>query len=436
MQTLPDTDAAGVFGVATGSHGAASIRERDVIRRLLEEKRAAAADPVNARRREEWRRLNDLRKVRPLVWINEIPWHEINVNDELTAQCVDPWLQSWEMELRCELYLWRHMPGDMIIDPVVFVPKVCSPTSTYADFGITGETISRAGSHDVQFVPIMKTDADIERLRVPDVVFDRAETERRVARAGEIAEGILPVVEQGILTEWFTPWDTMVRWYGIEPLFIDIYDRPDYLHRLLERFTSAMCTVLDRQEAMGLLDVSDGNYRVGSGGLGHNSTLPGPERSPSPVTAAHQWGCGNAQIFSEVSPAMHWEFSLQYEVRWIRRFGLAYYGCCEPLHNKIGLLRREVPNLRKVSISPRADVAKAAAAAGNALVLSLKPNPAVFANDDFDAAAARSDLVAMLDACRGAPAEIIMKDVSTVRNDPHRLWEWARIAVDVAARYV
>jgi hypothetical protein len=27
---------------------------------------------------------------------------------------------------------------------------------------------------------------------------------------------------------------------------------------------------------------------------------------------------------------MHEEFALQYEKRWLERFGLTYYGCCEP----------------------------------------------------------------------------------------------------------
>ena len=43
------------------------------------------------------------------------------------------------------------------------------------------------------------------------------------------------------------------------------------------------------------------------------------------------WGCSNAQIFSEVSPKMHWEFALEHDLRWLRRWGLNYYGCCEPL---------------------------------------------------------------------------------------------------------
>jgi hypothetical protein len=35
-----------------------------------------------------------------------------------------------------------------------------------------------------------------------------------------------------------------------------------------------------------------------------------------------------------------------------------------------------------------------------------------------------------MDVCHeaGCPLEIILKDVSTVRHRPHRLWEWAEIA--------
>ena len=63
------------------------------------------------------------------------------------------------------------------------------------------------------------------------------------------------------------------------------------------------------------------------------------------------WGCSNAQIFSEVSPAMHWEFAVKHDLRWLSRWGLTYYGCCEPLDQKIDILRR-IPNLRKISASP------------------------------------------------------------------------------------
>ena len=58
-----------------------------------------------------------------------------------------------------------------------------------------------------------------------------------------------------------------------------------------------------------------------------------------------------AQIFASVSPGMHWEFELEYAVEWYRRFGLNYYGCCEPLHDRLDYISR-IPNLRKISMSP------------------------------------------------------------------------------------
>ncbi len=32
-------------------------------------------------------------------------------------------------------------------------------------------------------------------------------------------------------------------------------------------------------------------------------------------------------------------------------FGLSYYGCCEPVDDRIGKIRKAIPNLRTVSIS-------------------------------------------------------------------------------------
>jgi hypothetical protein len=40
-----------------------------------------------------------------------------------------------------------------------------------------------------------------------------------------------------------------------------------------------------------------------------------------------------------------------------------------------------------------------------------------------------------LDAARGCHVELIMKDISTVRYHPRRLWEWARIAMEVAEEF-
>ena len=63
-------------------------------------------------------------------------------------------------------------------------------------------------------------------------------------------------------------------------------------------------------------------------------------------------------------------------------------------------------------------------------VFSYKPNPAVFATDDWHAEQARQEWQTVLEHARGCHVEIIMKDISTVRYQPQRLWEWAAIAME------
>ena len=82
-----------------------------------------------------------------------------------------------------------------------------------------------------------------------------------------------------------------------------------------------------------------------------------------------------AQIFSSVSPGMHQEFELDYAVRWYARFGLVYYGCCEPLDGKMDIIRK-IPHVRKISMSPWVDEEKGAERIGRDFVFSRKPSPA------------------------------------------------------------
>jgi hypothetical protein len=164
--------------------------------------------------------------------------------------------------------------------------------------------------------------------------------------------------------------------------------------------------------------------------------LPQPDYDPAHVRAKDLWGSGAAQIFSDVSPRMHWEFSLQYELRWMSRFGLTYYGCCDPLHRKMGILEK-VPNLRKVSMSPWVNLDEAVANVGDRYVFSHKPNPAVFAETTWNLGKARHELETVLDKAKahGCVVEVIMKDISTLRYEPQRLWEWAQMASELTEHY-
>jgi hypothetical protein len=107
-------------------------RDTDILRTLANELAGIAVLPVHREKTRLWQRLNDLDSVRPMVWTNEICWHEMNVNDELALRCKHPWAQDQERELRRTLYQWRHLPADMVVNDYLASPLLFHST----DFGI------------------------------------------------------------------------------------------------------------------------------------------------------------------------------------------------------------------------------------------------------------------------------------------------------------
>ncbi len=405
----------------------ASAEEISVLRELATRYAEIAGDPANAERREQWRRLNDLESCPPLVWMNEICWNEMNVDGELTLCTSAEVCRRIETQLRRTLYQWKHMPGDMVVDPFFPAPYILRNSGfgieIKADVLETEKDREIASRHfHNQFV----SDEDIAKIKDPVIEVDKKRTREFHQFYSRIFEGVLPVETRGCTGFWFAPWDDIVFWMNADNVLIGLADRPAFMHALISRLCDAYLAGLRQFEALGLLCRNDTNVRIGSGGYGYTKDLDGG-RDAKP---ACMWGSATAQIFGSVSPAMHREFGLDHEKRWLSKFGLAYYGCCEPLHNKIRILE-SLPNLRKISVSPWADVPAAAELMRGRYVISLKPGPAVLAWQSFDAEAVRAELTSKLQAARGCNVEIILKDISTVHHEPARLWEWDRIARQV-----
>ena len=411
--------------------------DRTVLRELGKRLAEAAADPVNDRRREMWSRVNRLEEARPMVWMNEVCWNEMDVDGELAPQTSGDFCQRIEIEMRQNLYQWRRMPCDMVLDAIVYSPLIVENTGFGLEIRedvIVFDPQNTVVSH--RFHPQITGEEDIEKIRMPEIIHHAEQSRRTHEAYCEIFDGVLEVRQAGSPGFWFAPWDIIVEWTGVEQALLDLALRPAYIHRLVDRLVTAYLHGLNQYEEQGLLALNNRNVRIGSGAYGYTDELPTEGRPADHVRCRDIWGCATAQIFSEVSPAMHEEFALQYERRWLERFGLTYYGCCEPLDRKIDILR-SISNLRKISVSPWVDMERAASAIGRDYVVSLKPTPAVLATDGWNLEAARRDLEGRLQIARrhGCPVEIIMKDISTVRYDPRRLWEWAQMAVEVSERF-
>jgi hypothetical protein len=361
--------------------------------------------------------------------IDQIPWHEMEVDGELTLRTGDAWCQSLETPLRKTLYAWRHMRADMVVEPVIDVPKVIRGMG----FGMqrVENTAVLDPANDVvghYYLDQLETEEDLLKIEIPQVTLDEEATVLAEAKAHEIFDGILEVRMQGVLPV-FSPWDQLVQWHGVENTLMDLAVRPEFMHRMVGRLTEAHMTMLDQLEEQGLLGY--GQQRIHCTGA-HTDELPAPGFDPQHARPKDLWTYAMAQIFVGVSPAMHKEFELDYARNWFERFGLVYYGCCEPLHDKIDIIR-EMPNVRKISMSPWVDVEKGAERIGGDYVFSRKPSPAFLAVDAWNPEAVEKDLREVLEACarHGCPLEFILKDISTVRYQPQRLWEWSDVAMRV-----
>jgi hypothetical protein len=276
---------------------------------------------------------------------------------------------------------------------------------------------------------------DLEKIKMPAITHNKKATEIRFQTMTDIFSDIISVKKLGQTHIWYTPWDYLIRWWGIEEAMIDLVMRPELVHAFYEKMVQAWMTELDQFVEQNLLSLDCNNTRVGSGGYGYTLEMPGKNYDPDHVKPHNMWGCSNAQIFSEVSPEMHWEFAIEHDLKWLKRWKMTYYGCCEPLAGK-GHILKKIPNLRKISCSPWNDTKKAINIFGSDYVISRKPNPAIFVTKKFDTVQARKEIREFLEQTeRNCHVELIMKDISTVNYEPQRLWDWESICMEEVQQF-
>lgn len=407
------------------------IAENDiaVIKELAARVAEIAVLPVQAEKRRLWRRLNALDQERPMVMIDQVCWNEMNINDELTLRCKDNECRRYEEILMQTLYQWNHFPVDMVVESFVRVPMAVINTGfgiyVKEDIAVSDPTNSVVGH---KFINQFQHEADLEKVQIPQITHSPTETNRRLEVAHQLFDGLLEVRPWGV-DPYLSLWDVISTWMGVENALYALVDRPDFMHRLVNRVTNGYMSMLDQLEEQGLL--SGPQSLIHCTGA-YTDELPASGYDPNHWRTKDMWMFGLAQMFSTVSPRMFKEFEVDYASKICDRFGLVYYGCCDPLDKKMNQVR-EIPNVRKVSMSPWVDQERGAAEIGKDFVFSRKPSPALLAYDTFDPEVIRQDLLATRKVCQdySCPLELILKDISTVRYQPERLSQWADIAMQV-----
>ena len=402
----------------------------EIVRELARQYRDIALSDRHVRMRQRFLDTNNLKIVRPPVNIEELPWHEMNYRGALDLACTDERLRGMEWHFRTALFRERHFKCDNYIEPVF--PVYMSVSCTGCGFTVEEDMLAIDKANNIvshSYHDVLADERSLEAYRDPVVTRDTEKEARDVAFAEEVLDGILPVQLRGFQT-YHAPWDQIPRLRGVEPILMDIYERPEYLHRIIALFTRAAEKEIEQREKLGVFDPRSMDIHCTPAAI----TVPHPS-TDGRYHARDVWFRTMAQMFSSISPDAHYEFDVQYSIPLAKHFAFTYYGCCEPLHDRIHILKR-YPNLRKVGASPWADVERTAEALGGGYVLSRKPNPANVAsvtNPDV----VRAEIEQTVRACQkyGTPCDITLKDISTVGYRPENIMVWAETVSDVLDKY-
>ena len=398
-----------------------SDEEISTLRELAHKISEIAARPIMRNKADLWTKHNDLQTDEPVVFIDpENGWNEIIPPKTLISK--DPLARVWEMALRKQIFWADEMKDDKVIEPYFDVPY------SYSEDGWGVDLNKKGGSDGGVFIiiPAIKNyDEDFPKLHYPNILIDEQESEQIMTLAHDIFDCILQVRRKN--TWWWTlgMCFDFVNLRGMEEFMCDLIAEPDNFHRMMEFLCEGKLKMLDFLEANSLLQGNTGGTYVGSGGFGFTSQLS-PHSAEGNITTNDMWGFVDAQESVDIDPKQYAEFILPYHKRIAERFGLNCYGCCE-IYNSRWEYIRELPNLRRVSVSPWANVSTVPDYLGKNYIASIKPSPTPLASKNMDEDVVRADCRRVAEQSKGGICEFIMKDNHTLGNNPRNATRWVEL---------
>lgn len=409
-----------------------SGNDKSILRQLAAEYMEAATLPIQHEKLELWKKFNRRDSSRPMIIIDQLPWNELSPRNEMALHVSDPFFRGIEWSLRAALYRWRHFPVDMVLEPFITIPKAISNSG----FGlravdeVIGAEDSTAKSH--HYADILETEEDILKIKDMVITENASESLERFNAAKEIFEGIAPVILGHGVSFSLGVWDRLSEFMGVENIYCDVYDRPEFLHACMRRITDSTIAGIKQANTLGLHDdivnVCHCSY------VYTDELLPDFGKGLG-STSKNCWSMGLAQLFSYVAPSVTEEFELPYITEMAEYFHSIYYGCCDRLDDRMDIVFK-IPNVRKISCSPWSQKESfAEQLSGKPYIISAKPNPAHLSSS-YDEDLIRNDLRETMDIAKkyNVNVELILKDISTVNDKPERLTRWAEIAMEEASR--
>jgi len=396
--------------------------DKDILRGLAVKVKELSIDPKQEEKRKLWYLQNSLDLQRPLVFADpENGWNEIITEDKI--KCTGELARRWETVLQKELFWGNEIKDDKPIEPFFDIGY----TYKEGDWGVP--EIFHGGDKGGSYVweALVKNDTDLDNIHFPEIDVDYITTQDTFELAQDVFGDLLDVRIKGIWWWGLTrTWD-LARLLGLEQMMIYMYDNPGLIHKVMEFLRDGNLARLDFLYKNKLLSLNNDGTYIGSGGLGYTTQLPKSGFDSNMVSTYDMWGFSESQETVSISPRMFEDFIFQYQVTVLERFGLNYYGCCEPLEKKWDIIKN-IPNLRRVSVSSWADHKKMAEFLGDKYVYCFKPSPTGLSIHYMDQESEKQKIRNILDITKGCVLNILMHDNHTLGNNPDNIVNWVKIA--------
>lgn len=402
--------------------------EKQILRDLAKQFLEICNTDEQTRRRNLWRQHNSFHFTQPPIYIRAFAWGEMEAS---RCEISDPFFRNYEDFFRDALFR-NTFDDDFIFEPWVVVDavKITPPE------GIWGLPVRWISGNDPrgarQLDPPIREPEDLAKMVAAHHQIDEAATAERVARMTDALGDILPVnLSRGPA---YRVWNGDISTYlgylrGIEPMMWDIMDRPAWLHELLAFMRDGILRAQTEAEAAGDWSLTDHQNQA----MPYAEELADPAPNQFGKPRRELWYFCASQETTLLGPAQFNEFMLQYQIPIMEPFGLVAYGCCEDLSEKIQYLR-QIPNLRRIAVSPMANVARCAEQIERDYILSYRPSPSDMVGFGFDETRIRRILREDFAVLRDSIFDITLKDVETVQSDPERIRKWVRVVREEVGR--
>jgi hypothetical protein len=413
-------------------------KERQSLRTLATRWMEHAADPIMPERRRQWQAIKDLKAEKPMILVETCMLPDYIGQDELV--CEDPYLRNIEKSL---FEIVRHadeIGDDIVVDPYFRIPWELE----LGDYGVPIEAhhaISCDGSDlGYSFNFGVQSEADAQKLHLRDRSVKREESLQRKKQLEDIFGDILPVYVGGYdpfdPDPGYRPWlgnlyggltMDLFKLVGNNNLLYWVYDKPDLIHEMMELLRDDRLAHFRFLEREGLLYQNTDSWMPCPGSYGYVSDLPESRENDRDVRLKDCWVWVESQESEPISPKMLNEFFLPYIAQVAEPFGLAYYGCCEGLHDRFPYVAEAIPNLRAVSVSGWSDLFQMGEMLGQEYVYSRKPTPAYISGAYPEWDLVEKDVRDTLAAARNCNLEFCFRDIYTVDGDRSRLARWTEM---------